>query len=83
LYIELTLGGALVKYLPSGGKGNQVSLTVAEKTTVADVLSQLEVPPETRMMVILDGNLVAADDFVTKELQNDAKLSVIQPIQAG
>jgi len=83
VFIDLTLGGALVEYLPSDSKGNQVRLEVPDKSTVAQVLTSLGVPANARMMVICDGNVVSPDEFVTTGLGPDAKLSVIPPIQAG
>ena len=87
LLIDLTLGGALVEYLPASGdasnKGNQTRLEIDEGSSVADVLGTLGLPQDARMMVIVDGNVIPPDDFVTTSFQPGSKLSVIPPIQAG
>ncbi len=91
--IDLTLGGALLKYLPvsdpSGSHpagraaSNRTQLDIEDGSSVADALRVLGVPPEARMMVICDGNVVSPEEFATTTLISGSNLSVIPPIQAG
>ena len=64
-------------------KGNRTQLEIEEGSSVADALLVLGVPPEARMMVICDGNVVSPEEFATTTLVAGSNLSVIPPIQAG
>ena len=95
MLIDLTLGGALLKYLPDGGlsgsesaskgarKSNRTQLEIKDGSSIADALRVLGVPTDARMMVICDGDVVTPDEFATTPLISGSKLSVIPPIQAG
>ena len=97
--IDLTLGGALLKYLPdgdlSGGpsgsesasqgtrKSNRTQIEIEDGSSIADALRVLGVPTDTRMMVICNGDVITPGEFATTPLISGSKLSVIPPIQAG
>ena len=99
MLVDLTLGGALLKYLPdadpAGGpsssesasqgarKGNRAQLEIEEGSSIADALRVLGVPSDARMMVICDGDVITPDEFASTILISGSKLSVIPPIQAG
>lgn len=86
MHIDLTFGGALVKYLPASPpakKGNRTRLELANGASVADALEALGIPPDARMMIIFEGDVITPEKFATTTLTSGSELSVIPPIQAG
>ncbi|MFK7852796.1 MAG: MoaD/ThiS family protein [Granulosicoccus sp.] len=83
MHIDVTLGGALVEYLPEGHQGNRLKLSLVTGVTLADVLNDLGISMDQRMLVILNGTVVHAENFTQAKLNDEDKLSLMPPIQAG
>lgn len=83
MHINVTFGGALVEHLPEGHKGNRLKLSLVTGVTLADVLSDLGIASNQRMLVILNGNVVLPEQFNQSRLNEDDQLSLMPPIQAG
>lgn len=81
--ITLKLGGALVKYAPSGRSGSTHSINLPEAKSVSSILDQLQVPTTQPLMIIHNDSMVARTDYETTLLADGDKLSLMQPIQAG
>ncbi|MEM7347152.1 MAG: MoaD/ThiS family protein [Chloroflexota bacterium] len=74
--INLTLHGILRDYLPRKQKG-KTTLTLAEGTTVADIVTQLKI--KQNVSAAIDGNTVAKD----YALQDGQHLNLFRLIAGG
>lgn len=83
VHINITFGGALVEHLPEGRQGNRLKLSLAPGVTLADLLKDLGISSDQRMLVILNGNVVQMEEFSHMRLNDDDQLSLMPPIQAG
>ena len=83
MHINITFGGALVEHLPEGHHGNRLKLSLVAGITLADLLEDLGIASDQRMLVILNGNVVQMEEFKHSSLSDDDQLSLMPPIQAG
>ena len=83
MHINITFGGALVEHLPEAHQGNRLKLSLETGVTLADLLKDLGIPPDQRMLVILNGNVVLMEEFSHSHLNDYDQLSLMPPIQAG
>jgi len=83
VHINVTFGGALTKHLPEGHKGNRLKLSIVTGVTLADVLKNLGIASDQRILVILNGNVVQQEEFRHARLNANDQLSLMPPIQAG
>ena len=85
--IRVKLYALLDKYLPPGASqgatGNEADLDVANGATVSEVLDGLDLPPEVRHLVLINGNFVAPGERKTKKLAEDDHLAVWPPVAGG
>jgi len=81
--ISVKLFGALRQYLPAGSSFNACNLTIAEKSTIADVLTLLPIPEDKAFLVLFN------DTKIDKEIYADTKVSaadeivLLPPIKGG
>ncbi|MBX2879917.1 MAG: MoaD/ThiS family protein [Granulosicoccus sp.] len=83
MQVSITLGGALAQYLPGGIQGNTLPHDCSEGATLATVLSDLGIPSDKPMLIIVNGELVPAENYAEALLADGDTLSVVPPIQAG
>ena len=72
-----------MEHLPDGHKGNRLKLELVTGVTLADMLSNLGIASDQRMLVILNGNVVLPEEFSQSRLNEDDQLALMPPIQAG
>lgn len=51
--------------------------------TLTSLLNELGIPEEQRLLVILNGSVIAADFYESTQLSDTDDLSLMPPIQAG
>ena len=83
VHVNINFGGALVEHLPEGHQGNRLKLSLVTGVSLSDVLSNLGIAENERMLVILNGSVIQAHEFSQTRLNNDDQLSLMPPIQAG
>ena len=81
--LNIKFGGPLVRYKPEGCTGNTAYLDSVEGLTLTSLLNDLGVPEEQRLLVILNGAVIAADFYDSTQLSDNDELSLMPPIQAG
>lgn len=81
--INVTFGGALVRYLPPGGKGNKRAIEIDNGNTLPNLFKQLGLSGEERLLVVLNGSVVQKEQFSGTVLNAGDALSLMPPIQAG
>lgn len=83
LHIEITLGGALIKYLPQGEIGNSFTLSTDTPLSLEQLLAQLGIGADQRLLTILNGQVIQPSVFGTTLMSNGDALSLMPPIVAG
>ena len=81
--ISLKLFASLAKCLPSGAKGNQVELEVADDESPAQVLERLRVPLDQAHLWLLNGVYIEPEDRHTPVLKDGDTLAVWPPVAGG
>ncbi len=79
MHITAKLHGTLRKYLPAGSPGNATQVEVPDGATVADVVSQLNIPPGHAKMI------VSGDEHLelTSVLRDGQELNLFPPLAGG
>ena len=77
--ISLKLFASLAKCLPSGAKGNQVELEVADDESPAQVLERLRVPLDQAHLWLLNGVYIEPEDRHTpgRDYRNIEKIPTV------
>ncbi|MFK7997204.1 MAG: MoaD/ThiS family protein [Granulosicoccus sp.] len=81
--IEITLGGALIEYLPQNKSGNRFTFSNDSSLSVADLLSTMGVKTDQRLLTILNGQIIQPEAYKTTLLNDGDGLSLMPPIVAG
>jgi len=81
--VTLTIGSALLNKVNAQFGVSTQTLSLAEITTVADVLEHIGLTQETVLLIILNENMVPRTDVQTQLLSVGDKLSLMPPIHAG
>ncbi|MFK8075379.1 MAG: MoaD/ThiS family protein [Granulosicoccus sp.] len=81
--LNIKFGGPLVRYKPQECVGNTASVDKVEGMTLTSLLNELGIPEEQRLLVILNGSVIAADFYESTQLSDTDDLSLMPPIQAG
>ena len=81
--IQFKTGGQLVEYLPRGSSGNMAELEVADGTTPADVMRQLNLPTEENYLISLNGEVVVISERNTRKLAENDRLAIMPPLKGG
>jgi len=81
--IDITLGGALIQFLPPDESGNQFTYTHESSVSLSELLGTLGIGRERRLLTILNGNVIHPDAFGEIILNDGDALSLMPPIVAG
>ncbi len=81
--LNIKFGGPLVRFKPEDCTGNTASMENVEGLTLTALLNDLGIPEEQRLLVILNGAVIAADYYESTQLSDNDDLSLMPPIQAG
>jgi len=77
--VNVVLFGAYSRLLPSEGERGRTTLEVEESASVGQVLDLLNVPPEGRTYVTVNGKHVGLDTLVSEA----AEIRVLVPLGGG
>jgi sulfur carrier protein ThiS len=77
--VGVTLFGHYSRLLPPESRNGRASLEFEEATTVGDVLDRLQIPPEGRTYLTVNGTHVGQDTI----LSQDDEIRVIVPLGGG
>ncbi len=83
MQITLKAGGNLVERLPACASGTTALFNTGNASSVGDVMRELGIPADQRVLVILNGTMVPRPDLASTLLANGDRLSLMPPIQAG
>lgn len=72
-----------MRFLPEGTQGNKASIDAEPAQNLSQLLSQLGVPENERLLLILNGAVVKKDDFAQTSISDGDELALMPPIQAG
>ncbi len=78
--VQLKLFATLRKKLPPGSKAGKASLTLADGTSILDVIHQLDIPEDLAQMVLVNGEQTREFDQV---LADGDSLSIFPPVAGG
>jgi len=83
--IQVRVAASLREHLTGidGAESGRLTLEVPEQTTPAELISQLNIPPEQSLMVIVDNEMVTRPELVERVLLDGQTISLNPPIQAG
>ncbi len=82
--ITLKLFASLTDYLPAESKyTNIVALTVAEGTTIGNIIEQHSLPPKWVHLVLVNGVYIYPDQRSTHTLVEGDVLAIWPPIAGG
>jgi molybdopterin converting factor small subunit len=77
--VELRLFGHLREYLPAPGEGPGVEWDVPAGSSVGDLVSRLEIPPQDPKIVLVNGVHAVRETI----LQEGDRVSIFPPIAGG
>lgn len=81
--ITFKTAGGMVKYLPTGCRGNSAEITVADGATPRDVMTQLDIPPDGAYLVTRNGEAVRTAMRDTVSLTEGDTLAIMPPLRGG
>lgn len=81
--LKVKFGGPLVRFKPADAKGNTVTVDTLEGLTLLNLLDDLGIPKEQRLLSILNGTVIPAEAYPVTQLSAGDDLSLMPPIQAG
>lgn len=83
MHIDVTLGSALVRYLPENYSGNRLRVECGIESTLSELLSNLGIENEQPLLVILNGAVINKQAYSSTSFSENDALSLMPPIQAG
>ena len=81
--ITVKLFALLEDYLPAGAKDNEVALEVADGTTAAAIVKQLNLPGDLCHLVLVNGNYLEPGQRSSRPLAAGDVLAIWPPIAGG
>ena len=81
--LKAKFGGPLVRFKPENAVGNSADIVASDGLTLFNLLQNLGIPEEQRLLVILNGAVIPAEAYKTTSLSDGDDLSLMPPIQAG
>jgi len=81
--VTLKLYASLGRFLPDGAKRNQISIDVADDTTIVALLDRYNVPREACHLVLVNGLFQPPGTRASVELNDGDELAVWPPIAGG
>ncbi len=83
MQISVKLFGALRQYLPTGSSYNACKLTIAEGSTIADVLSLLPIPENKAYLVLFNDTKINSDTYADTNVSAADEIVLLPPIKGG
>ena len=81
--VTLKLYATLSNCLPQGAEKNQISINVAEGTSVMDILNKYQVPKESCHLILINGNYTPLLTANSKILNDGDTLAIWPPVAGG
>lgn len=81
--ITFKLFATLSDYLPPGRDGNELSLEVAQNTTIDDLVARFKLPPGLVHLVLIDGVFVPPSERAGRVLHDGEVLAIWPPVAGG
>jgi len=81
--VEVTVGGALVRYIPEGESGNRFALKCETAQTLQDIIELLGISESQPLLIILNGKVVQNNEYAVTFLNDNDALSLMPPLAAG
>jgi sulfur carrier protein ThiS len=84
MQVTLKLYASLADHLPAEARlTHRMPLDLPVGTTVAEVITQQNLPPKLCHLVLVNGFYITPADRVTRALQPDDELAIWPPIAGG
>ena len=83
MQIQLKLVGALSRYLPADRQGNQVSIELAEGSSVTDVMHKIMLPGDQQYLVSVNDEVVRKADRESRTLADADRVTIMPPLRGG
>jgi len=83
MQISVKLFGALRQYLPAGSSYNACKLTIAEGSTIADVLALLPIPESKAYLVLFNDTKINSDTYADTSVSAADEIVLLPPIKGG
>lgn len=83
MQVKLKLYASLAPFLPPGAEKNQISVDVAEGTTVRGLLDSHCLPPIMCHLVLLNGVFQSPEKRLTQKLTEGDAVAVWPPVAGG
>lgn len=83
MQITIKLYAMLSDYLPDNAERNVGSLELAEQTTIAEVVKQLQLPDHYVHLVLLNGVYISPEDLDQTTLNEGDALAIWPPVAGG
>ena len=81
--IALKLYASLTEFFPEKAKHNRLEMGLQSNTTVAEVLSNLQIPPERAHLVLINGVYIPPEERTEKCLNEKDVLAIWPPVAGG
>jgi thiamine biosynthesis protein ThiS len=81
--VTVKLFATLGKYLPPTAKHNEVQMDIADGTSVAQLLRQLDLPPALTQVVMLNGCYIEPHDREHTTLAPGDEFAIFPPVAGG
>lgn len=83
MQVTVKLFASLGAYLPPGAKQHAMQLEVADDTTVAQLLLQLDLPHELTHLVLLNGTYIEPENREQTSLSSGDEFAIFPPVAGG
>ena len=81
--VTLKLFATLSDHLPAGTRGNQITLPLADGTTVKEAIDRLNLPPRLVHLVLVNGVYVPPAQRGARALADGDVLAIWPPVAGG
>jgi sulfur carrier protein ThiS len=81
--IALKLYASLIEFFPEKVKNNRLEIGLKSNTTVAEVLSNFQIPAERAHLVLINGVYIPPEERAEKCLRENDVLAVWPPVAGG
>ncbi len=81
--VTFKLYATLVSYLPPGTKGHAVNMTIANNTTVQQLIDHYQIKDELAYLVMLNGIYIPPEQRITTVLQENDTLAIWPKVAGG
>ena len=77
--VKVKLFATLRDYLPKNSDGKSFQLEIDEKTTINQIITQLEIPEEIPKIILVNG----LQGYIDQTLKDGDVLSIFPPVAGG